>query len=204
MLEAIEDGPAPLAVRRRVGRSACATGPPGRALIVLTETARSNARRACWGSTPSAACRSPTASTPTHFGPRQLDHATLWRRHARRGAARVGAGRDAACATTRRLSAFARRRPVLLYVGRFTEVKRIPLLIEAYTRARPGFSRRAPLVIVGGFPGEWEGEHPLDAIRRTGRGRLPGRLARPRRAGRHLRRRRRRSCCRRCASSSAR
>jgi glycosyltransferase involved in cell wall biosynthesis len=58
--------------------------------------------------------------------------------------------------------------PVLLYVGRFTEVKRIPLLIEAYERARRGFNRRAPLVIVGGFPGEWEGEHPLDAINRVG------------------------------------
>jgi glycosyltransferase involved in cell wall biosynthesis len=57
---------------------------------------------------------------------------------------------------------------VLLYVGRFTEVKRVPLLIEAYARAQPGFKRRAPLVIVGGFPGEWEGEHPLEAIRRTG------------------------------------
>ena len=57
---------------------------------------------------------------------------------------------------------------MLLYVGRYTEVKRIPLLIEAYARARPGFSRPAPLVLVGGFPGEWEGEHPLDAIRRTG------------------------------------
>ena len=57
---------------------------------------------------------------------------------------------------------------MLLYVGRFTEVKRIPLLIEAYERARPGFARRAPLVIVGGFPGEWEGEHPYDTIRRVG------------------------------------
>ena len=56
---------------------------------------------------------------------------------------------------------------MILYVGRFTEVKRIPLLIEAYERARPGFKTRAPLVIVGGFPGEWEGEHPYDAIRRT-------------------------------------
>ncbi len=57
---------------------------------------------------------------------------------------------------------------MLLYVGRYTEVKRLPLLIEAYARARPRFDRRAPLVLVGGFPGEWEGEHPLDAIRRTG------------------------------------
>jgi glycosyltransferase involved in cell wall biosynthesis len=58
--------------------------------------------------------------------------------------------------------------PVLLYVGRFTEVKRVPLLIEAYASARPGFARCAPLVLVGGFPGEWEGEHPLETIRRTG------------------------------------
>ncbi|MDA0174011.1 glycosyltransferase family 4 protein [Solirubrobacter taibaiensis] len=58
--------------------------------------------------------------------------------------------------------------PVLLYVGRFTEVKRVPLLIEAYERARPGFCRRAPLVLVGGFPGEHEGEHPSDSIARLG------------------------------------
>jgi glycosyltransferase involved in cell wall biosynthesis len=57
---------------------------------------------------------------------------------------------------------------VLLYVGRFTEVKRVPLLIEAYERARAGFNRRAPLVLVGGFPGEHEGEHPSDSIARVG------------------------------------
>ncbi|HEX5910623.1 MAG TPA: glycosyltransferase family 4 protein [Thermoleophilaceae bacterium] len=50
--------------------------------------------------------------------------------------------------------------PVLMFVGRFTEVKRIPLLIRAYARAREHFDRAAPLVIWGGFPGEWEGEHP--------------------------------------------
>src|SRR6185312_6986944 len=55
-----------------------------------------------------------------------------------------------------------------LYVGRYTEVKRLSLLIEAYAAARPRFDRRAPLVIVGGFPGEWEGEHPLQAIERVG------------------------------------
>jgi glycosyltransferase involved in cell wall biosynthesis len=57
--------------------------------------------------------------------------------------------------------------PVLLYVGRYTEVKRIGLLIEAYAVARERFDRRAPLVLVGGFPGEWEGEHPLETVRRT-------------------------------------
>jgi glycosyltransferase involved in cell wall biosynthesis len=50
--------------------------------------------------------------------------------------------------------------PVLLFIGRFTEVKRIPLLIRAYARAREHFHRPAPLVIWGGFPGEFEGEHP--------------------------------------------
>jgi glycosyltransferase involved in cell wall biosynthesis len=58
--------------------------------------------------------------------------------------------------------------PVLLYVGRYTEVKRIPLLIRAHTRARERFEQRAPLVLLGGFPGEWEGEHPLEVIRETG------------------------------------
>jgi glycosyltransferase involved in cell wall biosynthesis len=58
--------------------------------------------------------------------------------------------------------------PVLIYVGRYTEVKRIPLLIRAYARARERFEQRAPLVLIGGYPGEWEGEHPLDVMRETG------------------------------------
>ena len=58
--------------------------------------------------------------------------------------------------------------PVLLYVGRFTAVKRVGLLIEAYARARTEFEHRAPLVLVGGYPGEWEGEHPAETIDRTG------------------------------------
>ena len=58
--------------------------------------------------------------------------------------------------------------PVLLYVGRYTEVKRIPLMIRAYARAQERFGRRAPLVLLGGYPGEWEGEHPLEVIRETG------------------------------------
>jgi glycosyltransferase involved in cell wall biosynthesis len=58
--------------------------------------------------------------------------------------------------------------PVLLYVGRFTEVKRVPLLIRAHARARGRFVRPAPLVLLGGFPGEWEGEHPLEVVREIG------------------------------------
>ncbi|HEX8741643.1 MAG TPA: glycosyltransferase family 4 protein [Thermoleophilaceae bacterium] len=58
--------------------------------------------------------------------------------------------------------------PVLLYVGRYTEVKRIPLMIRAYARAQERFGCRAPLVLLGGYPGEHEGEHPLEAIRDSG------------------------------------
>ena len=58
--------------------------------------------------------------------------------------------------------------PALVYSGRYTEVKRIPLLIRAHARARDQFDQLAPLVLLGGFPGEWEGEHPLEVVRETG------------------------------------
>ena len=57
---------------------------------------------------------------------------------------------------------------MLLYTGRFTEVKRLPLLIEAFARARPRFRTRTALVLLGGYPGEWEGEHPIETIERLG------------------------------------
>ncbi|HEY3552592.1 MAG TPA: glycosyltransferase family 4 protein [Solirubrobacterales bacterium] len=57
---------------------------------------------------------------------------------------------------------------VLLAVGRFTEVKRLPLLIEVFAQAQPDFDTPAALVLIGGHPGEWEGEHPAETIERTG------------------------------------
>ena len=57
---------------------------------------------------------------------------------------------------------------VVLTVSRFTAVKRLPLLIEAFARARSVARAPAGLVIVGGHPGEWEGEHPADTIARLG------------------------------------
>jgi glycosyltransferase involved in cell wall biosynthesis len=60
---------------------------------------------------------------------------------------------------------------VLVYVGRFTAVKRLDLLIEGFGRARKRVNERAALVLVGGHPGEWEGEHPAQiAERRNVRG----------------------------------
>ncbi len=58
--------------------------------------------------------------------------------------------------------------PVLIFVGRFTEQKRVPLLLRAYARARRDFGMRAPLLVWGGFPVEFEGEHPVTVVRSEG------------------------------------
>lgn len=57
---------------------------------------------------------------------------------------------------------------VLVAVGRFTEVKRLPLLVEAFERARRRARHPAALVLIGGHPGEWEGEHPVETVERIG------------------------------------
>ena len=172
MLEAIEadpgrwaHGPA-WAERLRGWAAACER------LVVLSATQVARAERLL-GIDPARCVRVPNGFDPAVFHPRHVDHLALWRRHlveAPQGWQPGGEAGSVAYAE-RDLAAFADAEgetPVLLYVGRFTEVKRLPLLIEAYARAQPGFTRRAPLVIVGGFPGEWEGEHPLGAVRRVG------------------------------------
>jgi glycosyltransferase involved in cell wall biosynthesis len=57
---------------------------------------------------------------------------------------------------------------VLLYVGRFTAVKRLDRLIAAFGRAEERLDAPAGLVLVGGHPGEWEGEHPAEIASRLG------------------------------------
>jgi glycosyltransferase involved in cell wall biosynthesis len=54
----------------------------------------------------------------------------------------------------------------LLYMGRFTAVKRLDRLIAAFGRAQERFVQPTTLVLVGGHPGEWEGEHPADTVAR--------------------------------------
>jgi glycosyltransferase involved in cell wall biosynthesis len=54
---------------------------------------------------------------------------------------------------------------VLVYCGRYTAVKRLDLLIGAFGRARRD-GARAGLVLIGGHPGELEGEHPADIAQR--------------------------------------
>ncbi len=54
----------------------------------------------------------------------------------------------------------------LLYMGRFTAVKRLDRLIAAFQSAQAHFNQPVTLVLVGGHPGEWEGEHPADTVAR--------------------------------------
>jgi glycosyltransferase involved in cell wall biosynthesis len=57
---------------------------------------------------------------------------------------------------------------VLVYVGRFTAAKRLDRLIQAFARARRRLAEPVGLVLVGGHPGEWEGEHPAEIVVRRG------------------------------------
>lgn len=116
-------------------------------LIVLSDGQVERAE-ALLGIDPERCVKVANGFDPDTFDVRAVDRPAFWHRH-------LG---DAPAADE----------PVLLYVGRFTAVKRIGLMIEAYAAARPAFQRRAPLVLVGGYPDETEGEHPLEAIRRTG------------------------------------
>ena len=77
----------------------------------------------------------------------------------------------------------------VLFVGRFTAVKRGGLLVRGPARAARPPGRPPPLGVWGGVPREWEGEHPAHAARRSPWGRevflagwrphetLPGSLA---------------------------
>jgi len=106
---------------------------------------------------------------PVEFRPLDVDRHAVWRRvlvDEPRGW-RPGEEPGSVSYDERALEALERG-PVIVYVGRFTEVKRLPLLLEAFASARPLMESPATLTLVGGHPGEWEGEHPADAIDRLG------------------------------------
>ena len=111
----------------------------------------------------------PNGADVNLFRPRQTDRGEFWRsvlvddpRGWRPGAA-PGSVRYSADDAARLAGAV-----VIVYVGRFTAVKAVDRLIAAFGRARKRFSAPAGLVLVGGHPGEWEGEHPFDAAARLG------------------------------------
>jgi glycosyltransferase involved in cell wall biosynthesis len=101
------------------------------------------------------------------FAPRTTDRGAFWNRvlveHPEGWLAgqAPGSARYDRAAVSRLVDGVA-----LVYAGRFTAVKRLDLLIAAFGRARPGFVGPAGLVLVGGHPGEWEGEHPADIAAR--------------------------------------
>src|SRR3954453_19299597 len=111
----------------------------------------------------------PNGFDPDRFAPRPVDRAAHWREHLvehPRGW-RPGADEGAVGYTEGQIAPLAED-PVLLAVGRFTEVKRLPLLIRAFARARGEAEKRASLVLLGGHPGEWGGEPPCEAIAAAG------------------------------------
>jgi glycosyltransferase involved in cell wall biosynthesis len=137
-------------------------------IVVPTDATRDRAVRLL-GVDPRACVVVPNGFEPEIFRPAPVDRAAWWRRHLveeprgwrpgeEPGSIRYGDD-DVA-----RLSGAV----VLLAVGRYTAVKRLGLLIEAFAEARARAKHRSALVIIGGHPGEWESEHPFETMQRTG------------------------------------
>jgi len=104
----------------------------------------------------------------TLFAPRTVDRARFWRQvlvEQPRGW-RPG-GEPGSVAYQPEQVAVLEEAVVLVAVGRYTAVKRLGLLVDAFALAERRAPRVPALVIVGGYPGEWEGEHPWDAVRRS-------------------------------------
>src|SRR6266699_3616820 len=169
LLETIEQGPpahwgyaGAWAQRMRRWAAAC------QRLVVPSATQLTRAQ-ALLGIDPARCVQLPNGFDPRRFARRSVDRMALWHRLLVERSQGWGPGSEPGSVRypPHVLGPFAQG-PVLLYVGRFTAVKRLDLLISAYTRAREAFAVSAPLVLLGGFPGEWEGEHPLTTIGRTG------------------------------------
>jgi glycosyltransferase involved in cell wall biosynthesis len=106
---------------------------------------------------------------PELFAPRNIDRAAFWRRTLVEEPQGWRPGADpGSVAYEAGQVAVLDDAVTLIAVGRYTAVKRIGLVVDAFARAARRTRSAPALVIVGGFPGEWEGEHPWDAVRRTG------------------------------------
>ena len=135
-------GRRPLAAPRGLGERMRRWAARCERLIVLSRP-HVAAPAACSASTRGAAWSSPTASTPRSSTPPRRPPRLL-APAPRREAAGWAPGEARAPSATPRTTCAASPAdgPVLLYVGRFTAVKRLPLLIEAY--APPGRASPAP------------------------------------------------------------
>ncbi|MER7194860.1 glycosyltransferase family 4 protein [Streptomyces flaveolus] len=59
-------------------------------------------------------------------------------------------------------------RPLLLWVGRFLDFKRVPALLHAFAAIRTRLSPAPALLMWGGYPGEYEGDHPAHLAEKLG------------------------------------
>ncbi|MBH1933279.1 glycosyltransferase family 4 protein [Streptomyces sp. AV19] len=59
-------------------------------------------------------------------------------------------------------------RPLLLWVGRFLDFKRVPVLLRAFATARVRLDPAPVLLMWGGYPGEYEGQHPYELAQDLG------------------------------------
>ena len=169
MLEAIEDGPPPAwehaeawAERMRRWAHRCDR------IVLLSDSAEERAERLL-DIDPDRCLVLANGFDPDDFHRRTVDRAAHWRRHLvdqPRGWL-PDADPGSVAYTPDQVAPLADA-SVLLSVGRFTAVKRTPLLIEAFAEARERLTRPAALVVVGGHPGEWEDEHPAETVERIG------------------------------------
>jgi glycosyltransferase involved in cell wall biosynthesis len=140
-------------------------------LLLLSHSQLERAERLL-GIDPGRCVIAPNGFDPERFSPRTVDRAAFWRHALVDDPHGWRPGHDEGSVAYRPEEAEAvASGPVLLSVSRFTEVKRMGLLVRAFARTREALrdsGRSASLVLVGGYPGEWEGEHPYDAIRATG------------------------------------
>lgn len=110
----------------------------------------------------------PNGFDPERFDHLEVDRAAVWREalvdHPRGW--RPGEDEGSMAYTLDQIAPLTGGGPVVVSVSRFTAVKRIGLLVRAWASAqRSGaIPDDASLVLLGGYPGEWEGEHPADAI----------------------------------------
>ena len=175
MLEAIEADPGRWAHGGGVGRADARAGRrAAERLIVLSKSQDARAERLL-GRAARAVRRGQQRLRPERFQPREVDRGAHWAEYVPALAGYEG--------------------PVLLYVGRFTEVKRVPLLIEAYEAAQRALRRARAARARRRLPGRVRGRASRRGDRAHGRaGRPSRRLARARRAAElHQRRRRHRS-----------
>ena len=111
----------------------------------------------------------PNGFDPVVFRPCAVDRRRTWRRAlVDEPRAWAPGGKPGSIAYGEDVLDALDRGPVIVYVGRFTEVKRLPLLLEAFAEARGRMTTPASLILVGGHPGEWEGEHPAETVERLG------------------------------------